>query len=219
MNQSVKRHNDEGLGWQSNKGIHVRNYNHYDAYMLKQATKLDNRPGWCQVRSDELRDALRVRLQDNEIEAGLSVLCLGARLGGEVQAFIDIGCFAIGLDLNPGQGSLYVVHGDFHQLQYADKSIDLIYTNSFDHCLKPVILLREIHRVLKDNGRLMLESKAGSDEPEVKSMGSDHWDSCECDSVEILSQFIQDNGFKIEKAYQVKKSKATPFGFIFRKIS
>lgn len=218
MNPSVKRHNDEGLGWQSNQGIHVRNYSDYDAYMLKQAGKLDNRPEWCQVHSDELRNALRARLQKNKIEAGLSVLCLAARLGGEVQAFIDIGCFAVGLDLNPGEGSLYVVHGDFHQLQYADKSVDLVYTNSFDHCLKPAIFLREIHRVLKDNGRLMLESKSGSDEPEVKSMGSDHWDCLEWDSVETLSGFIQQNGFSVTVTYKNKRSKATPFGFIFRKV-
>ena len=129
MNPNVKRAENDGLGWKDEAGFHVRNYTKYEAYLEKQASKLDGRLGWCQKRSDELRKALVIRLREMKIEAGLSVLCLGARLGGEVQAFIDIGCFAVGLDLNPGEKSMYVVHGDFHQLQYADSSINIVYIN------------------------------------------------------------------------------------------
>ncbi len=218
MNPDVKRAVNDGLGWKDEAGLYVRNYTDYEAYLIKQASKLDGRLGWCQKRSEELRVTLGHRLKVMRIEAGLSVLCLGARLGGEVQAFIDIGCFAIGLDLNPGAHSMYVIHGDFHQLQFADSSINIVYINCFDHCLEPAKLLAEIHRVLKYKGRLILESKAGSDEPEIKCAGSDSWDCLEADSVQKLSQIIQDNGFIQEKAYKITRSKATPFGFIFGKL-
>ncbi len=218
MNQSVKRHNDEGLGWTDKNGLYVRNYSEYEQYLIKQADKLKGRPGWCLKRSEQLRVALGIRLKEMKIEAGLSVLCLGARLGGEVQAFIDTGCFAVGLDLNPGEGNLYVVHGDFHKLQYADNSVNIVYINCFDHCVKPEQLLNEIHRVLKYKGRLILEAKAGSSEPEAKSMGSDHWDCMEWDSIEVLSQFIQQHGFAQRYTYSTKQSKATPYGMVFGRI-
>lgn len=218
MNPNVKRHNDEGLGWTDKGGLYVRNYTNYEHYKTKQADKLKKRPGWCLIRSEELRIALAIRLREFKIEAGLSVLCLGARLGGEVQAFIDIGCFAVGLDMNPGEGSLYVVHGDFHQLQYADNSINIVYINCFDHCQYPAKLLSEIHRVLKYKGRLILEVKAGSNEQEIKSMGSDHWDSFEWDSIEVLLRFIHNHNFTLCHSYVTKLSKATPYGFVFGRV-
>ena len=218
MNPNVKRAVNDGLGWHDKAGLYVRNYTDYEAYIEKQISKLDGRLAWCQKRSDELRKALVIRLREMKIEDGLSVLCLGARLGGEVQAFIDIGCFAVGLDLNPGEKSMYVVHGDFHALQFADASINIVYINCFDHCLEPVKLLNEIHRVLKPKGRLILESKAGSDEPEANSAGSDSWDCLEWDSVKKLSQVIQQHGFSEHFAYNTKRSKATPYGLVFGRV-
>ncbi len=218
MNPDVKRAVNDGLGWKDEAGLYVRNYTDYEAYLIKQASKLDGRLGWCQKRSDELRNALAIRLREMKIESGLSVLCLGARLGGEVQAFIDIGCFAIGLDLNPGVKSMFVIHGDFHQLQFADSSINIVYLNCFDHCLEPAKLLAEIHRVLKHKGRLILESKAGSHEPEIKCAGSDSWDCLEWDSITKLSQIIQQYGFSERYAYNTQTSKATPYGLVFGKV-
>ena len=55
--------------------------------------------------------------------------------------FIDHGAFAVGIDLNPGRDNRWVVIGDFHALQYADASVDVVYTNSFDHVF-------ELERVL-----------------------------------------------------------------------
>lgn len=49
---------------------------------------------------------------------GMTVLCLAARIGTEVKAFFDIGCFAVGIDLNPGENNRYVVYGDFHDIQF-----------------------------------------------------------------------------------------------------
>ena len=56
---------------------------------------------------------------------GCSVLCLGARLGGEVRAFTAMGALSIGIDLNPGPNNAYVLPGDFHHLQFAQSVFDV----------------------------------------------------------------------------------------------
>jgi ubiquinone/menaquinone biosynthesis C-methylase UbiE len=47
--------------------------------------------------------------------------------------------------------------GSFYNLQFDDKSIDVIYmSQAFHHADKPLKLLNECDRVLKDNGRIIL---------------------------------------------------------------
>jgi hypothetical protein len=41
--------------------------------------------------------------------------------------------FSVGIDLNPGPRNGYVLHGDFHNIIFADASIDAVYTNALDH--------------------------------------------------------------------------------------
>ena len=89
---------------------------------------------------------------------GRSVLCLAARQGSEVRAFIDRGAFAVGIDLNPGPSNRWVVVGDFHDLQFADGSIDYVYTNSLDHAFDLDRIIAEVRRVLRDGGAFIVEA-------------------------------------------------------------
>ena len=57
---------------------------------------------------------------------GQDAAVVGARIGTEVKAFLDLGAVAIGIDLNPGENNRYVVYGDFHDLQFASGSIDVV---------------------------------------------------------------------------------------------
>src|SRR3989304_7073077 len=75
------------------------------------------------------------------------VICLGARMGEEVQAFKDLGYDAIGIDLVPNEP--LVIHGDFNNLQYANDSVDIVYTNAIDHCWDMGKFTDEMKRVLK----------------------------------------------------------------------
>jgi len=52
-----------------------------------------------------------------EYIAGEAVLCIGARLGGEVRALTQLGALAIGVDFNPGFRNPYVLWGDGLHLQ------------------------------------------------------------------------------------------------------
>ena len=140
-----------------------RSYDSYDAYLEHQKAKLEMHEfGRYDV---EFQEALRRRLLSLEIEwQGRSVLCLGARLGSEVKAFLALGAFAVGIDLNPGEGNRYVMHGDFHDLQFAPNSIDLVYTNSLDHAFDIDRLAREVLKVLKSDGLFLVEAVQGRDQ-------------------------------------------------------
>ena len=93
-----------------------------------------------------------------------TVLCLAARIGTEVKAFLDLGCRAIGIDLNPGKENPYVVQGDFHDLQYAPQSMDVVYTNSLDHAFDLERIAKEVLKVLKPDGLFLVEAVQGRDQ-------------------------------------------------------
>lgn len=98
------------------------------------------------------RAILHQRLEEcGAVQTG-AALCLGARQGSKVKAFIDKGCFAVGVDLNPGRDKRYVLPCDFHALQFADQSVDIVFFNSFDHAFDLTKLLREVTRVLRPGG-------------------------------------------------------------------
>lgn len=137
----------------------------YEKYTRTQARKLNKHRGFIEGFQEKFRKSLAERLSPySEWLEGKSVLCLAARLGTEVEVFWGYGCFAIGIDLNPGGASTSVVEGDFHKVQYPDDSVDLVYTNSYDHSLYPDKLLTEVRRVLKPNGRFVLEASRGTKE-------------------------------------------------------
>jgi len=147
-------------------GFEVRNYANYSEYVRHQGSKLDRflldfDNSWLKKYDVSYRNSLRDRLKPHIQESGISVLCLGARIGTEVKAFIDLGCFAVGLDLNPGPENRYVVFGDFHDIQYADGTVDMVFTNSFDHVLCPDRVLNEVRRILKPSGGFLVELAFG----------------------------------------------------------
>ena len=86
--------------------------------------------------------------------AGEPVLCLGARLGGEVRALTRLGALAIGIDFNPGFRNPHVLWGDALSLQFADATFKVAYTNVLDHIDASGIgvVTRHVYRVLKPGG-------------------------------------------------------------------
>jgi SAM-dependent methyltransferase len=156
--------------WQPQGIFKKRCYESYQEYVEHQKTKLNRllknpKLGDLSKYDVEYRQTLRERLEGlTFLQHHPNVLCLAARLGTEVKAFIDIGCFAVGIDLNPGPENHYVIVGDFHQLQFADHSIDAVFTNSLDHAFDLQKIIGEIHRVLKPGGRFIAEIYRGTSE-------------------------------------------------------
>ena len=177
-------------------GIEQRRYQSYAEYVALQRAKLNMlRPAWLKNYDQRYHAALQERLCGHQLVApGASVLCLAARIGTEVRAFLDTGCFAVGIDLNPGAENRYVVTGDFHGLQYPNHCVDVVFTNSLDHALDLPRLLLEIQRVLKPGGLLVLEIAAG--EADGRSAGfyeATRWDSVQ----DILALFLEQH-FTVE---------------------
>jgi SAM-dependent methyltransferase len=140
-----------------------RGYASYEAYLEHQKAKLETHD--FGAYDTEFRKVLRERLATLGIDwPGRSVLCLGARIGTEVKAFLDLGAVAIGIDLNPGDNNRYVVYGDFHDLQFASGSIDVVYTNSLDHAFDLERIAKEVLRVLKPDGLFIVEAVQGRDQ-------------------------------------------------------
>lgn len=147
--------------WQGKDGFRARMYSTYDEYQKHQVSKLGK------LKLDEYNERLRRELASRvkripEIMRGSTVLCLGARLGPECQSFIDSGAIAIGIDLSPGTNNRFVVTGDFHDVQYADRSFDAVYTNALDHAFDLERVIAEARRVLKPSGVLIAEIVRGS---------------------------------------------------------
>jgi SAM-dependent methyltransferase len=144
-------------------GLRWRVYRKYEDYIKHQSSKLSSAN--LTSYDTKYRKVLRERLEKaSYLRRGMSVLCLAARLGTEVKAFLDIGCFTIGIDINPGEGNRYVVWGDFHDIQYPTESVDVVFTNSIDHVFDIQKLIHEIRRVLKSHGLLVVEALAGYSE-------------------------------------------------------
>jgi len=149
-------------GWEDGNGdIQRRKYRTYDEYIEHQRSKHDLVRETMSLGTDydmKFSAALKERFEKiDEIRPGAAALCMGARFGTEVRSLIELGCFAVGIDLKPGDGNKYVVTGDFHSLQFADESVDVVFTNSIDHALALEKTVSEIARVLKKGGVLVLE--------------------------------------------------------------
>jgi SAM-dependent methyltransferase len=174
-----------------------RVYPDYDTYLKHQRLKVDA----LRVKSLAGHDrrfyaALSERLGQCQIELkGRSVLCLAARLGTEVRAFHDQGAFAVGIDLNPGRDNRWVVVGDFHALQFADASVDVVYTNSLDHVYDIDRVMAEVRRVLKPDGVFLLEVGRGSEE----GGGPGFYEALAWPHADALIERIVRTGFRVRR--------------------
>ncbi|MFM6113613.1 MAG: class I SAM-dependent methyltransferase [Sphaerospermopsis kisseleviana] len=185
--------------WKNTGNISQRNVPSYDQYIKLQKSKLE----YLDLSSHEkkFRTSLRQRLselhsQDYIKPSNRTALCLGARLGAEVAAFRDLGYFAVGVDLNPGNNNPYVMYGDFHKLEFSDNSVDVIYSNSLDHCYELKLILSEIKRLLKNDGYLIIEADPGSNE----GISPDLWATMSYETVDSLKTEIETSGLILVQA-------------------
>jgi SAM-dependent methyltransferase len=182
-----------GQNWKDSGEEHQRReYESYEAYLAHQKGKLGT-IGWIDQYDVDYRKQLSARLQPVAGHLkGRSVICLGARIGTEVKAFLDHGAFAVGIDLNPGDENRYVLHGDFNHLQFADSSVDVAFTNVFDHVFEIESFVAEILRVLKPGGKMIADIQRGSDE----GFPFKFWESFTWKSIDALLGTLEGLGLK-----------------------
>jgi SAM-dependent methyltransferase len=179
---------DRGPGATERSGRFVsRRYDSYGQYVRHQQAKL----GVLDLEHYDVkyRELLAGRLRAaGHVGPQARVLCLAARLGTEVRAFHDIGCFAVGIDLNPGDANRHVLHGDFHDVQFPDGSADVVFTNSIDHALEPSKLLGEVRRLLVPGGLFVVEASLGAEEGFTpRDYEAFYWDTVQ-DLVELIER-------------------------------
>jgi SAM-dependent methyltransferase len=182
------------VDWQERNSIRVRPYDSYESYVEHQVSKLKTLDLTNYHR--KLRHVLYHRIVDiPAVQPGKSVLCIGARSGAECEAFIKRRCFAVGIDLNPGKKNRFVMHGDFHDLQFGNASVDIVYTNVFDHALDFGKMVAEMRRVLKPDGILIAEIVRGL--KDVGAMEPGAWDCSWWETSEAPIAQIGAGGFPL----------------------
>ncbi len=194
-------------------GVATRQFRSYDDYVRVQQSKLQHLD--LDAHETQFRAVLKDRLAASGVVArGARVLCLGARLGGEVAAFRDLGAFAVGVDLNPGRDNPWVMFGDFQHLQFPDGVVDVAYSNSLDHAFDLSRMLAEVWRVLTADGRLVVEADPGV--KDADAVAPDLWASQQWPTVDALAAQIVKSGFVL----MARSSFAYPRGgtsLVFRK--
>ncbi len=186
-----------GDEWNRLGDFRQRSYPDYATYVSHQRTKF-GALRWKSVARHDTRfhAALSGRLDRlGKDFRGASVLCLAARQGTEVRAFIDRGAFAVGIDLNPGSDNRHVVVGDFHALQFADRSVQYVYTNSLDHAFALDRVIAEVKRVLRPAGTLIVEANASAGDG-AASAGP--YEAMVWTDVDALLSRLVGGGFRLE---------------------
>ncbi|PON42331.1 Methyltransferase type [Parasponia andersonii] len=144
-------------------GLRIRpGYSSYENYIQRQLNKTLNpklRQIWTtrdwerkiRVFSQFFQDLKRQSLLSNDTRA----LCIGARVGQEVEALRRIGVSnSVGIDLVPYPP--LVLQGDFHNQPFRNGSLGFEFSNVFDHALFPEKFVAEIERTLKPGGVCVL---------------------------------------------------------------
>ncbi|XP_027368874.1 uncharacterized protein LOC113874861 [Abrus precatorius] len=137
-------------------------YSSYEAYLQRQLNKTLNprlRKIWT-TRDWDRKIPVFARffedLKDKKLLENTSkALCIGARVGQEVEALRRIGVAdSVGMDLVPYPP--LVVSGDFHNQPFDNGTFDFEFSNVFDHALYPERFVAEIERTLKPKGVCVL---------------------------------------------------------------
>lgn len=134
-----------------------RKYKDYDEYLSHQSEKLDKNYQTIELSDRDYEEITYNRFKSIKEIKGSSILCLGARLGGEVRAFKRLGALAIGTDINPGKKNEDVLYGDIHEIKFPNRSFDYAFTNILDHIYDVKKFSKEVSRILKDKGVLIME--------------------------------------------------------------
>ncbi|XP_074294705.1 uncharacterized protein LOC141622576 [Silene latifolia] len=147
----------------TNPDLKIRpGYTSYETYLSKQLNKTLN-PKLRQVWTTRDWDRkIRVftlffhnLIQSKFLTNSSKSLCVGARVGQEVEALRQLGIVdSVGIDLVPHPP--LVIQGDFHYQPFENETFDFEFSNVFDHALYPEKFVSEIERTLKKGGVCVL---------------------------------------------------------------
>ena len=135
----------------------IYEYGSYDDYIKAQKDTTNFKYGKINYVKKGTIVAIHEALKNENVEA---ILCHGTRSGGEQKLFKkQFECYVWGSELcEKAQNDAMTTIWDFNQVNddWVGK-FDIVYTNSFDHCITPVETLKVWKDQLKDGGRLCID--------------------------------------------------------------
>ena len=89
-------------------------------------------------------------------KAEIELLDLGCGPNATLQEMVS--CQWYGFDIDPPKREVEnYFEGDAHELPFADKSFDVVFcSHILEHTVSPIIVLDEIKRVLRDDGKVVI---------------------------------------------------------------
>ena len=171
------------------EGFKQRKYKNYEEYLNHQKSKLKNVESSLKGSFDRRYNNFYEGFKYLKIKKKSAILCLGSRDGAEVKALRDLGHLAIGIDLIFPQNNIFTHYGDFQNIPYPKKVFDLAYTNCFDHIQSPPKFLKEVARILDDEGVFIVDLTLGYDVNESFAM----------ENFKIGIDLIKSNGFNFDE--------------------
>jgi hypothetical protein len=126
----------------------IREYKNYNEYIKHQSSKLKPAMEEIIIKDQKIEESVFNRYKDFTDFSNKSVLCLAARLGGEVRAFKKLNALAIGIDIQPGDKNKDVLHGDFHNIN-TYKEIESIPTYLNDNIFNKMLKIIPLDEIIK----------------------------------------------------------------------
>jgi len=180
------------LSYFSKKIKIFKNHKNYENYIERQKQKtLDpNRiKKWTGVEWEIKLDGFRKLFHRNQefVKDTSSCICLGSRTGQEVKALQELKKKAIGIDLV--EFPPYTVIGDIHNLNFQNNEFDLVFTNIFDHSIKPDKFVSEMERVCMTGGYIIINLQ-------LKTPGDEFSENIVYDVSEVIKMFKKSKTIK-----------------------
>jgi SAM-dependent methyltransferase len=214
--EKARQEKFESERWQKDQGMAKRQYGSYDEYVAHQSAKLDRIVDRLRETQSQDQQEFKRRFElCDELKGLNTVLCLGARLGTEVSALHELGFFAVGIDLNPGENNQLVLPGDFHHIVFPDASVDAVYSNVMDHVFDLNRVIAEIVRVLKPGGLFVADLLPGFEQGFVPGeYESSHWRDVD----EFSKEIAETGGLALETKRDMGLHRRDQwYQFVFRK--
>lgn len=140
-----------------NETVKIKEYSDYESYIKHQSEKMKVKFKQIYKIDKFNEETVYNRYKKLFDFTQKNVICLAARMGGEVKAFKNLNALAIGIDIEPGEKNEHVLYGDFHNINFPSGLFDFVFCNSIDHVLFLDKFFVEAKRILKPSGIFLLE--------------------------------------------------------------
>ena len=191
--------------------IKLNKYTSYSEYCKHQKSKalLENVLEDHKLKWNDRVDYFINEFKDLNLPNKSNVLCIASRYGEEVEALKKLNHNAIGIDLI--EFKPYTIKMDMHKLEFEDGSFDVVYTNAIDHSYDIKKCIKEMIRVLKEEGTIIIKIELNNNNTyETYVFNSEE------DITNILKRLVKD--YEFESFISKGEGKCIWHGLIYKQV-